>query len=86
MATNILALGLVIDAIFGVGVSAGIWIGMLITLAYSVAGGMLAGIYTDVFQGLLMACASLLVFIFAMDAGLAHHSWFSSLRWMREAD
>lgn len=69
MATNILALGLVIDAIFGIGLSAGIWLGMGITLAYSVAGGILAGIYTDVFQGLLMALASVLVFLFALDAG-----------------
>jgi Na+/pantothenate symporter len=62
-------LGLVIDAIFGIGLTSGIWLGMGITLAYSVAGGILAGIYTDVFQGLLMAVASLLVFIFALDAG-----------------
>jgi Na+/proline symporter len=69
MATNILALGLVIDAIFGVGLGWGIWIGTGITLAYSAAGGILAGIYTDVFQGLLMAFASVLVFMFALDAG-----------------
>ena len=31
-------------------------------LAYSVAGGILAGIYTDVFQGSVMALASVLVF------------------------
>ena len=69
MATNILALGLVIDAIFGIGLVWGIWLGMSITLAYSAAGGILAGIYTDVFQGLLMAIASVLVFVFAMDTG-----------------
>jgi Na+/proline symporter len=69
MATNILALGLVIDAIFGVGLSWGIWLGMGITLGYSVAGGILAGVYTDVFQGLLMAVASVLVFRFAMEVG-----------------
>ena len=69
MATNILALGLVIDAVFGVGLTTGIWLGMTITLAYSVAGGILAGVYTDVFQGTLMAVASLLVFLFALQAG-----------------
>ena len=69
MATNILALGLVIDAIFGIGLAWGIWLGTGITLAYSVAGGILAGIYTDLFQGLLMATASVLVFLFAMKAG-----------------
>ncbi|MGQ0560518.1 MAG: sodium/proline symporter [Gemmatimonadota bacterium] len=69
MATNILALGLVIDAIFGIGLGWGIWLGMSVTLAYSVAGGILAGVYTDVFQGLLMALASVLVFVFALEVG-----------------
>lgn len=69
MATNLLALGLVIDAIFGTGLGIGIWLGMVITLAYSAAGGILAGIYTDLFQGALMAAASVLVFLFALGAG-----------------
>jgi Na+/proline symporter len=69
MATNILALGLVINAIFGIGLGWGIWIGMLITLAYSVSGGILAGVYTDVFQGTLMAAASVLVFAFVLRIG-----------------
>jgi Na+/proline symporter len=69
MATNVLALGLVIDAIFGVGLAWGIWIGTLITLAYSVSGGILAGVYTDVFQGSLMALASVLVFVYVLEAG-----------------
>lgn len=69
MATNLLALGLVIDAIFATGLGPGIWIGTAIILAYSVAGGILAGIYTDVFQGTVMACASLVVFFFALKSG-----------------
>ncbi|HEX8271618.1 MAG TPA: sodium/proline symporter [Longimicrobiaceae bacterium] len=69
MATNILALGLVIDAIFGIGLGPGIWLGMGIVLAYSVAGGILAGVYTDVFQGTLMAVASVLVFVFTLRVG-----------------
>ncbi len=69
MATNILALGLVIDAIFGTGLVAGLWIGMAITLAYSVSGGILAGVYTDLFQGALMAGASILVFLYTIKVG-----------------
>jgi len=69
MATNALALGLVIDAVFGTGLPAGIWIGTAIMVAYSAAGGMLAGVYTDVFQGLVMAAASLLVFYYALESG-----------------
>jgi Na+/proline symporter len=40
---------------------------MGITLAYSVAGGILAGIYNDVFQGTLMALASALVFAYVLS-------------------
>jgi Na+/proline symporter len=69
MATNCLAMGYVLDAIFGVGITWGIWIGMGITLAYSVAGGILAGIYNDVFQGTLMALASVLVLLFVLQVG-----------------
>ncbi|HEU4565627.1 MAG TPA: sodium/proline symporter [Gemmatimonadaceae bacterium] len=69
MATNALALGLVIDAIFGTGLAWGIWIGTLVTLAYSVSGGILAGVYTDVFQGSLMAVASVLVFLYVLETG-----------------
>jgi SSS family transporter len=69
MATNILALGLVIDAIFAPGLPTAIWIGTAIVLAYSVSGGILAGIYNDVFQGLLMALASGFVFWYALQAG-----------------
>jgi Na+/proline symporter len=69
MATNLLALGIVIDAIFATGLATGIWIGTGIVLAYSVAGGILAGIYTDVFQGSVMALSSLVVFVFALESG-----------------
>lgn len=69
LATNFLALGLVLDAVLGTGLAAGIWLGMLVTLAYSVSGGILAGVYTDVFQGVVMAVASLLVFVAAQQAG-----------------
>ncbi|BAH39170.1 MAG TPA: hypothetical protein DGD08_09735 [Gemmatimonas aurantiaca] len=68
MATNLLALGLVVDATFHVGLGTAIWIGTLVVLAYSVSGGILAGIYNDVFQGALMAGASTLVFWLALDS------------------
>ena len=72
MATNALAMGYVLDAIFGVGVTTGIWVGMGVTLAYSVAGGILAGVYNDVFQGTLMAMASAAVFavVLSLNDGL----------------
>ena len=69
MATNLLALGLVIDAIFGTGLPLGVFLGTAVVLGYSVAGGILAGVYTDVFQGSLMAVASVLVFVYTLRAG-----------------
>lgn len=69
MATNFLALGIVVDAIFGIGFEWSLWLGMGTVLAYATAGGILAGIYTDVFQGLLMMVASLFVFAFVLDSG-----------------
>jgi len=68
-ATNFLALGLVIDAVFDIGTGPAIWLGMAIILAYSATGGILAGIYADVFQGALMALAAVLVFLAAMQVG-----------------
>jgi Na+/proline symporter len=69
MATNFLALGLVISAIFGMDLAWAIWLGMGVTLAYAAGGGIVAGIYTDVFQGSLMAVASVLVFLFTLKSG-----------------
>ena len=69
LATNLLALGIIINAIFSTGLSWGIWIGTGIVLAYSVAGGIVAGIYTDFFQGTVMALSSVVVFVFALRSG-----------------
>ncbi len=69
MGTQMLALGVVMDALFGFGIPTGIWLGAIIVTAYAAGGGILAGIYTDVLQGLIMAVASVLVFLFALDVG-----------------
>jgi len=69
IATNFLALGYVLDAVFGTGLSGGIWIGALVTVAYTAAGGILAGVYTDVFQGAVMAAASVAACWYAMQSG-----------------
>jgi len=69
LATNVLALGVVMDGVFGIGLVPGIWLGALFTLAYSASGGILAGVYADLFQGVLMSVASLLVFGYVLGAG-----------------
>lgn len=69
LGTNILALGLVVRALFGLELTPALWIGTVVLVAYSASGGILAGIWVDVFQGALMAVASAIVFVFALDSG-----------------
>jgi Na+/proline symporter len=69
LATQGLALGFVVDGIFGTGLAVGIWIGILVTLGYSATGGILAGVYADLFQGGIMAFVSVMVFAYVLDAG-----------------
>lgn len=68
-ATNVLAMGIVTDAVFGTGLAPGIWLGALVVMAYSASGGILAGVYADVFQGTIMAAASVLVFLYVLGSG-----------------
>ncbi len=69
MATQVAGLGVLLDAVFQTGYGWGIWIGTGVVLAYAVAGGIKAGIYTDLAQGALMAVASALVFLYVLDVG-----------------
>ncbi|MEE8524475.1 MAG: sodium/proline symporter [Thermoanaerobaculia bacterium] len=70
------AMGVVIEAIFGTRELFGAWspivamaAGLVVVLAYAVAGGMMAGVYTDVFQGTLMVGAAVAVFYYALKSG-----------------
>ena len=74
------ALGVVIEAAFGTreilgeaSLPVAMGIGLAVVLFYSVAGGMLAGVYTDLVQGALMVVASIGVFVAALRStgGLA---------------
>jgi len=65
LAAQILALGVISETVFSTRDALGTWslpvvtvAGMLVVLAYSTAGGMLAGVYTDVVQGGLMLVAA----------------------------
>ena len=69
IATNFLGLGLVLAAIFGISLTVGVVIGAAFVLAYSATGGILAGVYTDVFQGTIKAVASVLVFATVLRSG-----------------
>jgi len=76
LGAQIQALGILVEAIFGTRGPLGEWslavamaIGLLVVVFYSTAGGMVAGVYTDLFQGTLMVGAAIAVFYYALDAG-----------------
>lgn len=76
LGAQFLALGVMIEGIFGTRAALGPWSlpvamgsGLLVVLFYAIAGGMLAGVYTDLFQGILMVGAAAAVFVYALDSG-----------------
>ncbi|HET9209172.1 MAG TPA: hypothetical protein VFR03_02175 [Thermoanaerobaculia bacterium] len=69
LGAQLLAMGTLLQAVLGVTLPAAVGVGLAVLLFYSVAGGMMAGVYTDVFQGALMMLAAVAVFAYAMSAG-----------------
>jgi Na+/proline symporter len=76
LGTQLLALGRLLEAVLGLrdlfgeqSLLVGVGIGLAVLLFYSVGGGMMAGVYTDILQGSLMILAACAVFGYAMDAG-----------------
>ncbi|MEX2531503.1 MAG: sodium/proline symporter [Gemmatimonadota bacterium] len=69
MATNVLAMGVVLQALLGTSLAWGIWIGAGVTLLYTAGGGIRAAIWTDLLQGAVMGTASVLVFLYVLGAG-----------------
>lgn len=69
LATQLLAMGVIIGYVFNISVVTGLIIGTIIMLIYAIGGGMLAGVYTDVFQGTVMAFAAIAIFIYALKTG-----------------
>lgn len=69
------ALGVVIEAFFGTrqlfgesSLAISVAIALVVVVFYAVAGGMMAGVYTDLFQGLLMVVAGAGVFWVSLEA------------------
>jgi Na+/proline symporter len=76
LGSQMLAVGILLETIFDTGPLLGAWslpvcmaAGMLVVMVYSTAGGMVAGVYTDLVQGVLMIVTAVAVFIYAMRAG-----------------
>ena len=68
LGTQILAIGIVLVTVLNIDLIPALAIGLGVLAFYSVAGGMIAGVYTDLFQGLLMAVASVAVTYYAITA------------------
>lgn len=69
LGTQVLAMGIVVAAILDVSTTTGAIIGMSVLGLYVIGGGILAGVYTDLFQGLLMLVASMVAFYYALESG-----------------
>lgn len=70
LASQLLALGILLQAVFGIAsLPPALALGLLVLVLYSTLGGMVAGVYTDLVQGLLMLVAAVAVFLQALRVG-----------------
>lgn len=69
LGTQVLAMGIIMHTIFGVSPKVGAIIGLAILGFYCVGGGILAGVYTDLFQGIIMVVVSIIIFFIAINTG-----------------
>lgn len=69
LGTQVQAMGIIMHSIFGISPKLGAVIGLGILTFYCVGGGIIASVYTDLFQGIIMVAVSLIVFFMAINAG-----------------
>ena len=69
LGTQVLAIGTVLKAVLGVELIAALAIGLGVLAFYSIAGGIVAGVYTDLFQGVLMLGAAIAVLLRCLEVG-----------------
>ena len=75
LGAQLLALAVLLDSVFGLesyfgphSLAIAMVVGLAVMLAYATAGGMVAGVYTDVFQGSLMLVTAVAVFFYALQS------------------
>lgn len=68
MTAQVTAMGVIVAIIFDTSVVAGAVIGSAVVAAYTIAGGMLAAVWTDLVQGLLMIVMSVATFFVATNS------------------
>lgn len=67
MTAQITAMGVIMSLLFGTSIITGAWIGAVVVAAYTMARGMLAAVWTDLVQGILMVVMSIVVFVVAIS-------------------
>ncbi len=80
LGTQVLAIGTVLQAVLGIDLLTALGIGLGVLAFYSVAGGIVAGVYTDLFQGVLMLGAAVAVLAVCLQVGggleaISHTLW-----------
>ena len=69
LGVQVQATGVIMAAIFPIGPTWGAIIGLGIIGLYAVGGGIIAAVYTDLFQGVIMVGVSIVVVFLAINAG-----------------
>ncbi len=69
LGTQVLAIGTVLQAVLGIDLLVALGIGLGVLAFYSIAGGIVAGVYTDLFQGVLMLGAAVAVLLQCLKVG-----------------
>jgi len=67
MTSQISAMGVISSLLLGTSIQTGAWIGAAVVAVYTIAGGMLAAVWTDLIQGLLMIAMSVFIFFAAIE-------------------
>lgn len=83
MTAQVVAAGVIMSLLLGLPLGVATLAGALIVAAYTIAGGMLAAVWTDLVQGLLMIGMSIVVFVLALGAG---GGWTSTMATISGAD
>lgn len=69
MTAQVVASGVIMSLLLGLSLGTATLIGALVVAAYTIAGGMLAAVWTDLVQGILMIAMSIVVFVVALGVG-----------------
>ncbi|GEM_PF-570084 len=67
MTAQVTAIGIILSLLLGTSLATSAWIGSVVVAIYTMAGGMLAAVWTDLIQGIIMVVMSVGIFIFAVQ-------------------